>query len=234
MFFSLLQLHLVPQGMSWWLHSLWYRTLILFANRALTTLQARLNQEIARQGFLPYASVLASSKPYGAPMGGLIVHYVPSILVITLPPSSSVYAFIAEVEGYSGQLFAFALGVGLLILRVRKPDLKRPFRAWLPVVWLRLALCVSLLAAPFFPPREGTSDGSIFYATYALIGFAMQVKTFPKWLCRANYVTRLLFGIGYWYVWTIALPRYYGYKLEDEGDILSDGTTITKLVRRQL
>ena len=220
--------------MLWWLHSLWYKTSIHVGNSALITSQARLNQEIARQGFLPYASVLASSKPYGAPMGGLIVHYVPSILVITLPPSSSVYAFIAEVEGYSGQLFAFALGVGLLLLRVKKPELKRPFRAWLPVVWLRLALCVSLLAAPFFPPRKETTDGSIFYATYALIGFAMQVKMLPNWICLANYTSRLLFGIGYWYVWTIALPRYNGYKLEDEGDILSDGTTITKLVRRRL
>lgn len=134
---------------------------------------ARLNQEIARQGFMPYAGVLASSKPFGAPMGGLIVHYVPSILVITLPPSSSVYAFIADVEGYSGQLFALALGVGLLLLRSKRPDLNRPFRAWLPVVWLRLALCVSLVAAPFFPPRKGTADVSIFYATYALIGIAM-------------------------------------------------------------
>jgi hypothetical protein len=106
-------------------------------------------------------------------MGGLIVHYVPSVLVITLPPSSSVYAFIADVEGYSGQFFALALGVGLILLRTKKPDISRPFKAWLPAVWLRIALCVSLLAAPFFPPRKGTADVSIFYATYALIGVAM-------------------------------------------------------------
>lgn len=67
--------------------------------------KARLNQEIARQGFLPYAGLLASSKPFNAPLGGLIVHYVPSLLVIVLPPSSDVYAFIADVEGYAGQFF---------------------------------------------------------------------------------------------------------------------------------
>jgi hypothetical protein len=37
------------------------------------TLQARVNQEIARQGFLPYPHLLSSSRPFGAPMGGLIV-----------------------------------------------------------------------------------------------------------------------------------------------------------------
>lgn len=37
--------------------------------------QARLNQEIARQGFLPGPAFLASSKPFNAPLGGLIVHY---------------------------------------------------------------------------------------------------------------------------------------------------------------
>lgn len=106
-------------------------------------------------------------------MGGLLVHYVPSVLVITLPPSSSVYAFIADVEGYAAQFFAFALGVGILLLRTQKPDISRPFKAWLPAVWLRIALCVSMLAAPLFPPRKGTADVSIFYATYALFGIAM-------------------------------------------------------------
>jgi uncharacterized membrane protein YdbT with pleckstrin-like domain len=43
-------------------------------------------------------------------------------------------------------------------------------------------------------------------------------------------VSIILFGIVYWYVWTILLPRWKGYKLEEEEEILKDGTTITKLV----
>lgn len=106
-------------------------------------------------------------------MGGLIVHYVPSLLVIILPPSGTVYAFIADVEGYAGQYFAVAVAAGLLILRTRKPELNRPFRAWLPAVWLRVALCLALIVAPLFPPPKGTSDVSFFYAAYALVGIAM-------------------------------------------------------------
>ena len=135
--------------------------------------KARVNQEVARQGFLPFASCLASSRPYNAPMGGLIVHYVPSLLVIVLPPSADVYAFIADVEGYAGQFFAVATSAGLLWLRYKKPDLYRPFKAWIPGVWLRIALCIGLIAAPFFPPKHGTGDVGFFYATYALVGLGV-------------------------------------------------------------
>ncbi|EHY58218.1 low-affinity methionine permease [Exophiala dermatitidis] len=178
---------------------------------------ARVNQEVARQGFLPFAGILASSKPFGSPMGGLIVHYVPSVLVIVLPPSSTVYSFIADVEGYAGQFFALAVASGLIYLRARRPDLYRPFKAWIPAVWLRILLCLSLITAPLFPPKKGTADVNFFYATYALVGLVIFV-----------------FGIAYWFVWTVALPRYRGYRLEEEADILSDGTTITKLVRKEI
>jgi hypothetical protein len=40
--------------------------------------------------------------------------------------------------------------------------------------------------------------------------------------------------VAYWFVWTVALPRYRGYRLEEETDILGDGTTITKLVRKEI
>ncbi|EXJ61401.1 uncharacterized protein A1O5_11716 [Cladophialophora psammophila CBS 110553] len=178
---------------------------------------ARVNQEVARQGFLPFSEVLASSKPFGAPLGGLIVHYVPSILVIALPPSATVYAFIADVEGYAGQFFALAVAAGLLVLRIKKPDLRRPFKAWIPAVWFRIVLSVALIGAPLFPSSKGSSDVNFFYATYALVGLAI-----------------LIFGVVYWFAWTIALPRYRGYRLEEETDVLGDGTTVTKLVRKEL
>ena len=108
-------------------------------------------------------------------MGGLIVHYIPSVLVIVLPPSSTVYAFIADTEGYAGQFFAFAVAAGLIILRIRKPELSRPYKAWLPAVWLRIILCVFLIVAPIFPPKNGNSDVNFFYATYALVGISMYV-----------------------------------------------------------
>lgn len=93
--------------------------------------------------------------------------------MIVLPPSATVYSFIADIEGYAGQYFAFAVAAGLILLRYRKPDLRRPFKAWVPAVWLRILLSVSLIVAPLFPPKGGKSDVNFFYATYALVGLAM-------------------------------------------------------------
>ena len=141
-------------------------------------IQARLNQEVARQGFLPWSNVLASSRPFDSPLGGLLVHYVPSFLVIALPPQGDVYSFILDVEGYPGQFYALALALGLLWLRVKRPDLHRPYKAWLPAVVLRVVICIALIAAPFFPPKDGKGDVGFFYATYAIVGIGMYV--FPE------------------------------------------------------
>ncbi|KAF2431428.1 hypothetical protein EJ08DRAFT_670030 [Tothia fuscella] len=158
---------------------------------------ARLNQEIARQGFLPYSRLLSSSKPFSAPMGGLIVHYIPSLLVIALP-SGDIYSFILEVEGYPAQFFVLATAIGLIWLRFKRPDLTRPYKAWLPAVVLRIGLSVALIAAPFFPP-PASEEHHIFYATYAIVGVAI-----------------ILFGVLYWYIWTVLLPRLGGYRLEEK------------------
>ncbi len=100
-----------------------------------------------------------------------MVHYLPSVLVIVLPPSKEVYSFILEVEGYPAQFYGLAIGVGLIWLRFKRPDLKRPFKAWIPGVVLKILLSLALLTAPFFPP-EHKPEG-MFYATYAIVGVSM-------------------------------------------------------------
>lgn len=149
----------------------------LYFRADIDQVQARVNQEVARQGFLPFAKALSSSRPYNSPLGGLLVHYIPSILVITLPPQGDVYNFILDVEGYPGQFFALAITAGLILLRYRRPDLRRPFKAWLPAVWLRIVMCLALLAAPFFPPPGWKGDVDFFYATYAIVGVGMYVAS---------------------------------------------------------
>lgn len=43
--------------------------------------------------------------------------------------------------------------------------------------------------------------------------------------------SRLVFGVVYWYVWTVLLPRWGKYTLEEEVKTLDDGTSVTRLVR---
>lgn len=42
---------------------------------------------------------------------------------------------------------------------------------------------------------------------------------------------RILFAVIYWYIWTVLLPRWGGYSLEEAVEVLDDGTSITQLVR---
>ena len=130
--------------------------------------QSRLNQEIARQGFLPFAKYISSSYPFNALFGGLIVHYIPSLLVIVIPQRPDIYSFILNVEGYPAQFFAMAISIGTLWLRRSGPDLKRPFKAWRIAIILRIALATCLILAPFIPSDKG--DGGLWHATYAVVG----------------------------------------------------------------
>lgn len=101
------------------------------------------------------------------------MHFVPSVLVITLPPQGEVYSFILETKGYPAQFTSLAICAGLLFLRKKRPDLKRPFKAWLAPVWVIIGLAVCLMAAPFFPPEAGTEEFSFWYGTYAVVGLGM-------------------------------------------------------------
>ena len=42
---------------------------------------------------------------------------------------------------------------------------------------------------------------------------------------------RLVGGVIYWYLWTVLIPHWGGYHLEEEGHVLDDGTSITKLIK---
>ena len=129
-------------------------------------------QEIARQGFLPFASVISSSKPFSAPMGALIVHYIPSLLVICLP-AGNIYSFILDVEGYPAQAFALASSLGLIWLRSKRPDLHRPYKAFLPAVWTRIALSVALLIAPFVPRKDLNWQEHLSEVSYTFVGISV-------------------------------------------------------------
>lgn len=134
--------------------------------------QARVVQEISRQGFLPFSSFISSSKPFGAPMGALITHFIPSVLVILIP-AGNIYSFILDVEGYPSQFFSIASAAGILLLRRKRPDLTRPYKAFLPAVWLSIIYSLSLLLAPFVPRSDLDWREHLSKVTYAFVGTAM-------------------------------------------------------------
>lgn len=97
------------------------------------------------------------------------MHFIPSFLVITLPPTTQVYSFILELEQYPAQIISFTISTGLILLRYRRPDLKRPFKAWNPAIAVKLSMSITLLVAALVPPAD-MFRGGLFYATYAIVG----------------------------------------------------------------
>ncbi|OJT07978.1 High-affinity methionine permease [Trametes pubescens] len=174
---------------------------------------SRINQELAKEGLpLPFGNKFwASNWPTGkSPFPGLVLHMIPSIIIMIAPPPNVAYPFILNVQGYPIQAINLFVVIGLFWLRYHKPDVPRPFKVWLPVAFFFLASIVFLLVAPFIRPSNGVGDTPpLPYYLYCLVGIGV-----------------LLFGALYWFVLR-QVPGYLGYTVVQRKEALSDGTFVT-------
>ncbi|OSX61223.1 hypothetical protein POSPLADRAFT_1146133 [Postia placenta MAD-698-R-SB12] len=177
---------------------------------------SRVNQELAKEGIpLPFGNRFwASNWPTGkSPLPGLIIHLIPSVVIILGPPPSIAYPFILDIEGYPGQIINLFVVIGLFWLRWHKPHALRPFKVWWPVAVFYLAAAVFLLVAPFIRPPGGIGDTPpLPYYLYCLVGIGIMVA-----------------GVLYWAAWR-KLPKLFGYTFVPRKERLEDGTVVT-LVR---
>ncbi|RFU27127.1 hypothetical protein B7463_g9211, partial [Scytalidium lignicola] len=176
----------------------------------VTFAQSRVNQELAKEGVIPFGRFWASTWPKGAPGAGLLLHFIPSIIVIIAIPAGDAYNFILDVEGYPGSIINFFVVIGLFILRYRAPHLHRPFKTWIIVPIFFLAAQVFLLVAPFLRPPGGKGDTSLPYWLYPIVGMAVLVA-----------------GAVYWFLWRIVWPRLGGFEWIERKGELKDGTVVT-------
>ncbi|CAK7266682.1 hypothetical protein SEPCBS57363_002213 [Sporothrix epigloea] len=180
----------------------------------ITFAQSRVNQELAKEGVIPFQRFWASTWPAGSPSAGLLLHFIPSFIVIVAIPFGDAFNFIVDVEGYPSSVINAFVVVGLLILRWRAPELPRPFRVWLPVAFLFLVGQCFLLVAPFLRPPGGKGDTSLPYWLYPIVGIVV-----------------LTGGAVYWAVWRKLLPWLGHYQLEQRKVELADGTVVTTFHR---
>lgn len=81
---------------------------------AVTFAQARVNQELAKEGVVPFGRFWASNWPFGSPSGGLLLHFIPSfIILVAIPfgkykylPCMSCYSQVINAWCYLADLFA--------------------------------------------------------------------------------------------------------------------------------
>ncbi|KAF3940819.1 hypothetical protein ABW19_dt0203221 [Dactylella cylindrospora] len=138
--------------------------------------QSRLNQEVARQGVVPFGAFFSSARPFNAPLAALSVNFIQAFFIIVATPPADIYAFILDVQSYAQQFFALAVVIGLVLLRYKQPELQRPYKAPRAAVVVRMVTCIALLIAPFIRPEGGRGDVKFWYGTYALVAAGREPK----------------------------------------------------------
>ncbi|KAF7986504.1 hypothetical protein HWV62_31325 [Athelia sp. TMB] len=180
--------------------------------------QARIIREIARQGLLPYPSLLVSTKPFGTPLGPIILRWWTLGLAILAVPSKDAFNFMADLASYPMMIFQVALVAGLWVVRERKElagAAPSKYRAPSVSIIVFLVTSVIMLVLPWVPPEHGHGDVSFWHATY----------------CVAALITIILCAL-YYYSWLVWLPRLGGYTIVEEIKEFDDGARATQLVRR--
>ncbi|KAI5293943.1 hypothetical protein KEM52_004972 [Ascosphaera acerosa] len=181
---------------------------------AISFAQGRLNQELAKEGLFPYSQALASNWPVGTPMAGLILHLLPTFVILLAVPMGDIYNFIIDVEVYPDTIISFLVVIGFFYLRYAFPDLERPFKVWLGVPIFFTLGQAFLIVCPWIPPPNGVGDTTLPYWLYPLVGVSM-----------------LSAGLSYWVFWRVLLPWYGGYELQPRHTSLADGTVVVKYER---
>ncbi|KAK7525860.1 high affinity methionine permease [Phyllosticta citriasiana] len=175
----------------------------------VTFAQARVNQELAKEGVIPFPRFWASSWPFGSPSAGLLLHFIPSFIVIVAIPFGDAYNFIVDLEGYPSSVINFFVVIGFFWLRWSEPHAPRPFRVMWPLAVFYLAAQCFLLTAPFLRPPGGKGDTSLPYWLYPVVGISILVAS-----------------VFYWAVWRKVLPWLGKYRLEPVHEKLTDGTRV--------
>ncbi|KAL5504704.1 hypothetical protein ACEPAH_7367 [Sanghuangporus vaninii] len=199
-----------------------FRPSALFSNvMTVTFSMSRVNQEVAKEGMpLPFGNKFwASNWPTGkSPLPGLMLHFIPSAIVILAPPPDVAYPFILDVEGYPTQILNLLIIFGLFYLRWKKPDAVRPFKVWWPVAFFFMATAVFLIVVPYIRPANGVGDTPpLPYYLYCLVAIGV-----------------LAGGVIYWAMWRQVLPRIGKYKLYPAKETLDDGTVVTVYKKRKI
>ncbi|KZP23864.1 amino acid transporter [Athelia psychrophila] len=179
---------------------------------------ARVIREIARQGLLPYSSLFASTKPFGTPLGPLLLKWGTLVVAVLAVPSKDAFNFMADLASYPTLIFQVALVVGLLLVRKRNAlEGASPSKYQAPSTFIGifLASSVLLLVLPWLPPDHGRGDVSFWHATY----------------CVAALIILAMCAL-YYYSWLVWLPRLGGYTVVEEIAELDGGARATRLRRR--
>ncbi|KAF5553401.1 high-affinity methionine permease [Fusarium napiforme] len=184
---------------------------------AVSFAHARLNQELAKEGMLPFSRFWASNKPFNAPASALFLHWIVTVIVLLAPPAGPAYNFIVNLYTYPGSWINGFVTAGLIYLHYKKSEnWTSPWHTYLPISIIYLLANVFLALVPFIPPDgDWNADGYPYYV-FPVVGVGV-----------------LILGGVYWSFWTKILPRIGGYKVVADRTFDDSGVETVSLTNIQ-
>ncbi|KAM0192129.1 hypothetical protein ACHAPC_001970 [Botrytis cinerea] len=163
-----------------------------FGNIAATSFaQARVNQELGRDGLLPFSDFF-SGKEGEAPIPGLFLHWFVSVLVIVVPPPGEIYNFLVDIGGYPVSVISVAISGGLLYLQLTPSEnYASPFRAKKVYIMVFMLSNCLLLILPWIKPAEEKGDERFPYYAYPVTALAILgsgVVYWGYWRVRGEWI----------------------------------------------
>lgn len=176
-------------------------------------------QEIAKEGILPFSRFWASDKPFRTPAAALLLHWVCGVVLIASPPAGDLYTFVVNLSSYQAGVLGTLIGGGLLYLQYRKSEnWTPPFHCHILFILIFILSHLISVIVPFIPPKEGNGVfQSIPYYILPVIGFAI-----------------LGLAVIYWFCFVKLVPRFRGYKIVVERQVLADGNEIVRYLKMRL
>lgn len=170
---------------------------------------ARTIQEVFRDGYLPFGSIMGSNKPFGAPLPAIVLSCTFSTIVMILFAGGNFYEYIIALESYPQQIFTFLVALGVFILRKRDPQFRAPIRSTMIGTGLFMLICVYLSVSPLF--GNSNPPGTESWISYPILSLSI-----------------LGWCTFYWFSMFVIGPKLGNYKLEKKKVTLEDGMVIQK------
>ncbi|KAL1410672.1 methionine permease [Vanrija albida] len=177
--------------------------------------QGRVNQELGREGILPFSKFWGSNRPFNAPLAGLGLHWAICLITIFALPPGDAYGFVINTISYPLSVINAVISFGIVFIYFF-PNYYQDgdgVHVPRPNIWATLAAGffglanVFLFIVPFTkPPPGGEPYKTLPYWTHAVAGWAV-------------------FGIGfiYWLVWAHIIPKIGNYNLVRVKEVGADG-----------
>lgn len=181
----------------------------------------RMNQEIFRNGILPFSKTLAKNYR-NSPLNSLLIGGLMTVLILLITSSSgtegndedssNAYTYTVSVESYYNQVILFFVIIALYIFRKKNRDKGRPeapIKSFESGNIFLIVLSIYLLFMPFIMKDDSAMNNMNGFPPYNYMAVYIMFACFLFWLVKFE-----------------VIPRLFNYQLVPFNEFLEDGLKI--------